>query len=329
MLPSYPDNTLYKEWYFDKRNPIHKVNAGKLSKRSFRSMKRVSPYPLKFKYTPILKKTRRSFTLRMKSVTNLVTQKLMKVLTAELIDWNRALKLLRSGGDPFAFKGDAFRPNILFKVVFDITNAPKTKDKHPFEKERIEFIRELMEKEGIESLLLQFDSTPFENTPFTAAVAARDKGASKAIFNYLQKTNHELLITPNLKSMPRQFGNNTPLVLAIKTNNEALARDLVPFYNAELLRKPVTWANSNALELAHLARFNNLLPVIAEAARGFSPDEANKLQALYDECPRGSDVWYDLYETDMFLNDEGEFIEDKERVSNYQLYHTAKFTNTI
>ena len=330
MFPSCHDGSICRGWYLDKRNPIHKGNTGKLSKRSFRAMKRATPYPLKFKSPPILNKVERSLTVktaRLESGKKLATQKLMEVLSAESIDWRRALKLFQVGGDPFTYKGDAFRPNMLFKVIIDITNAPKSQAKNPFEKERIEFIELLLEQEGIESLLLQFDSTPFENTPFTAAIAARDKRASKAIFNHLKKNNHELLITPNQKNMPKQFGNNTPLVLAIKTNNEELAIELVSFYNAELLRKPITWANSNALDLAHLARFNKLLPLMAETAQGFSQDEATKLQELYDGYPRGSDVWYDLYETDMFLNDEGEFIEDKERASNYQVYHTTNFTH--
>ncbi|WP_252177039.1 hypothetical protein [Endozoicomonas sp. 4G] len=327
MIPSCHDESMCRSWYFDKRNPIHKGNAGKLSKRSFRAMKRVSPYPLEFKYTPILNELERSFIVSLESGKKLETQELMEVLSDQSIDWSKALKLFQEGGDPFAYKGDAFRPNVLFKVIVDITNAPKSQAENTFENERIEFIELLLEKEGIESLLLQCDSTPFENTPFTAAIAARDKRVSKAIFNHLKKTNHELLITPNHKTLPRHFGNNTPLVLSIKTNNEDLAIDLVPFYNAELLRKPITWANSNALELAHLARFNNLLPVMAISAQGFSPDEATKLQKLYDGCPRGTDVWYDLYETDMFLNDEGEFIEDRERISNSQAYHTENFTH--
>ncbi len=288
-------------------------------------MKRVSPYPLKFKYTPIFNKIHRSLNVSVEGGKNLTTQKLIEALSVGQVNWRRAFRLLQEGGDPFTYKGSDFKPNVLFKAIFDITNFPKINIEKLFEKERIEFIELLLEKDEVESVLLAFDSTPFKNTPFTAAIAARDKKASKAIFNHLEKTSHELLITPNQKKLPGQFGNNTPLVLAIKTNNEELAIDLVPFYTADLLRKPVTWANHNALELAHLARFNHLLPVMAKAAQGFSVNEAAHLQTLYDKTPRGSNVWYDLYETDMFLNDAGEFIEDKERVSNYQAYHTSNF----
>ncbi|WP_422132729.1 hypothetical protein [Endozoicomonas sp. ALD040] len=329
MTPPHPDDPLYRSWYFDKKNPIHKGNTVKLRMRSFRSMKRASPYPLKFKYIPIPDKAQRSKTLRLERGRNLVTQKFIEVLSVVKVNWARAVKLLKSGGDPFAYKGTGFTPNILFKLIVDITNTPKIEAKHLLEsKEREEFIALLLERDEIESALMEFDSSPFQNTPFTAAIAARDIKLSKALFNHLTKTNHELLITPNQKTLERQFGNNTPLVLAIKTNNEELALDLVPFYTDELLRKRVTWANNNTLELAHLARFNHLLPIMVAIAQGLTTDEATKLQSLYDGCPRGSDIWHDLYETDMFLNDEGEFIEDRERVSNPDIYHTSKYIRT-
>ncbi|WP_257296165.1 hypothetical protein [Endozoicomonas sp. YOMI1] len=329
MIPSSVNDLSYRTWYFDKSNPLHKGDTGKLRKRSFRVMKRVSPYPLKLRYTPIPDKVQRSFTLSLESGKNSATQALMKVLSARQVDWGRALKLLRRGGDPFLYRGSAFRPNVLFKVIVDITNTQKSAAKNLLKsKEREEFIALLLEREGVESALLEFDSTPFKNTPFTAAIAARDKSFSRALFNYLKKTNHELLITPNQKELEGQFGSNTPLVLAIKTNNEELALDLVPFYNNESLRKRVTWANSNALELAHIARFNHLLPVMVEIAQGLTMDEATHLQSLYDECPRGKSIWHDLYETDMFLNDEGDFIEDRERVSNPDVYHTSKYIRT-
>ncbi len=291
-------------------------------------MKRVSPYP-QIKYTATFHEAHRKLFLNQESRTKMLTQELIRALSVDSVDWSQAIELLREGGDPFAYKGDNFRPNILFKIIIDITNTKKFEVKKLLEsQDRIKFIELILEREKIESALLKFDSSPFKNTPFTATIAARDKNASRAIFNHLNKTNHELLITPNQEILESQFGNNTPLVLAIKTNNEELAIILVPFYTAELLRKPITWAASNALELAHLARFNRLLPVMAKAAQGFTVDEANHLQSLYDSDLRGNDVWHDLYETDMFLNDDGEFIKDKERVSDYQAYHTSRFIRT-
>ncbi|MBO9495502.1 hypothetical protein J7438_15595 [Thalassotalea sp. G20_0] len=326
MIPSSVNDLSYRSWYFDKSNPIHKGDIGKLSKRSFRVMKRVSPYPLKLTYIPISDKVRRPLTLSLEVGKSSATQALVKVLSADQVDWGRALKLLRRGGDPFAYRGSAFRPNVLFKVIVDITNTPKIEAKKNLNsKEREGFIALLLKREGIESTLLELDATPFVNTPFTAAIAARDKSLSRAIFNYLKETHHELLITPNQKKMSGQFGKNTPLVLAIKTNNEDLALDLLPFYTNELLRQRITWANSNALELAHLARFNRLLPIMVATAQGLTMDEATHFQSLYDGCPRGNNIWHDLYESDMFLNDEGHFIEDRERVSNPVLYHTSQY----
>lgn len=326
MVPLNLTDSPDRNWYLDKSNPINKGNTRKLSRGSFPAMKRVSPYALESSHLTTGEKVKKPMTASLESGQNLATHALLKVLSAEQVDWGSALKLLQRGGDPLAYRGDAFRPNILFKVIFDITNMPKSEvNNFSTSKERESFIELLLEKEGIESTLLEFDSTPFENTPFTAAIAARDKSYSRAIFNYLKKTNHELLITPNKKTLERQFGNNTPLILAIKTNNEELALDLIPFYNHHSLRKRMTWANSNALELAHLARFNRLLPVMTGIAQGLTMDEATHLQSLYDQCPRGQDIWHDLYETDMFLNDQGEFIEDRERVSNPDLYHTSNY----
>ncbi|MGI9282657.1 MAG: hypothetical protein ACR2PX_23925 [Endozoicomonas sp.] len=126
------------------------------------------------------------------------------------------------------------------------------------------------------------------------------------------------------------LGNNTPLVLALKTNNEELACKLVRHYTPDQLREPCTWAGNSALTLAHIGRFNQLLPLIAAKVGGYPAEEAAFLDTLYNaEKPTYKDDqksqsnWHDMYDNDMYLDDAGRFVEHQHRQKRPELYQAS------
>ena len=238
------------------------------------------------------------------------------------INWPMALEAIQTGADPFAYKGPKLRPNILFAFTRDITNNPALKGQaDPHLHERTECLKLVLQQPGAVTAMCSVDESYFGNTPFTAAIAARDKEVSDIMLEYLSHTPklRHITTTGNTKTMENYFGHHTPMVLALKTNNEALALKLLPFYSAAKLRECCTWAGHSALQLAHVGRFEKLLPEMAKQAGPFPPQEAMQLQQIYqserDDHTRvgrrfhEANLWHDLYHNDMFLDDKGDFTE--------------------
>ncbi|WP_062270275.1 ubiquitin carboxyl-terminal hydrolase family protein [Endozoicomonas arenosclerae] len=288
---------------------------------------------------PVEPKAKKTAVDKMQGVSNdEATQRLSTLLSKPAldIDWSKAMTELEAGANPFSYfeEGRSLAPNVLFKVIRDITNNAHIKGKpDPSREVRLNFLKAILQMPGAESAMCVIDSSWFGNTPFTAAIAARDKDVANIMLETCVSVHPNLkaLITsPNISTIPGMLGNNSPLVLAMKTNNEDLACKLVRHYSPDQLREPCTWAGNSALTLAHIGRFNKLLPLIAEKSGSYPAEEAAYLDALYNaEKPTYKDDlktqsnWHDMYDNDMYLDDNGRFVEHQHRHKRPELYQAS------
>ncbi|MRI32463.1 hypothetical protein EOPP23_05620 [Endozoicomonas sp. OPT23] len=197
------------------------------------------------------------------------------------IDWAQANSLLEKGADPFDFRTrTGFSCNTLFRIIDAYKHCKASPGKNF---ERVKFLSSILKGHDSAQLFLETSRDFIGHTPLTAALTKGDKEAAQTIYHYLkQQSELEALLTcPNISSRVNVIGNETPLVLAIKAGDEKLACQLIKYYNENQLREPCTASGLNALELAHYAHMDTLLPLLAEKAHNFRYTEACHFRELY------------------------------------------------
>ena len=219
----------------------------------------------------------------------------------EKINWSRVSSLVKAGADPSVDLGNKITPTPIFLVTGQYCSDNRLRTQgDPNRKERLECLQTMLKHPRAEAALREVDDGVFGNTPLTWAVAQGDEDVANLMLDKIeaQPALHPLMTKPNKQTMADQFGNNTPLVLAMKTDKKKLTARLLPHYGYQELTEHKTGQGYDACELASYGRFNELLPHIWKQV---PPEKREELKVLYMEKGRQSGLDIDLYETDMYF----------------------------
>ena len=219
----------------------------------------------------------------------------------EKINWPQVTNLVKAGADPAVHLGNKITPTPMFMVTGQYCSDARLRTQgDPNRKERLECLQAMLKHPRAVAALNEVDDGVFGNTPLTWAVAQGDEDVANLMLDRIEaQPGLESLITqPNKKTMADQFGNNTPLMLAMKTDKKKLAARLLPHYSYQDLVVHKTGQGYDACELASYGRFNELLPHIWKQA---PPGKRAELKVLYMEQKRQGGLDIDLYETDMYF----------------------------